>query len=153
MDEEAAFIAAMLAEPDDRTTLLVYADWLDERGDPRGEYLRLLAAEKPNKQRLMRLRRTLDPIWAHQVTNRRFPIGARVRILDGACVGIEFNRMLVTVSSEVVRILDGAFVGIEGELTGVCADWRNVTVRVTIWGRPVDVEVALTSLERIEEVK
>ena len=28
MNEESGFIAALLAEPDDRTTLLVYADWV-----------------------------------------------------------------------------------------------------------------------------
>ena len=41
MSDEAAFLAAIAAEPADDTRRLVYADWLDERGDPRGEYLRL----------------------------------------------------------------------------------------------------------------
>ena len=40
MNEEAAFIAALVAEPSDRTAALVFADWLDERGDPRGPMLR-----------------------------------------------------------------------------------------------------------------
>lgn len=39
MDE--AFLAAIRAVPRDDTTRLVYADWLDEQGDPRGEFLRL----------------------------------------------------------------------------------------------------------------
>ncbi len=39
MDEEA-FIAAVLAAPRDDAPLLEYAGWLDERGDPRGEWLR-----------------------------------------------------------------------------------------------------------------
>ncbi|MBN9119063.1 MAG: TIGR02996 domain-containing protein [Planctomycetes bacterium] len=43
MSEEAGFVAALLAEPTDRTTQLVYADWLDDRGDPRAGYLRRLA--------------------------------------------------------------------------------------------------------------
>ena len=43
MNEEAGFVAALLAEPDDHTAMLVYADWLDERGDPRAAYLRLRA--------------------------------------------------------------------------------------------------------------
>ncbi len=41
---EDAFIRAILASPGDATLRLIYADWLEERGDPRGEYLRLLCA-------------------------------------------------------------------------------------------------------------
>jgi uncharacterized protein (TIGR02996 family) len=40
--EEEAFLAALLKQPADNLTRLVYADWLDERDDPRGPYLRLL---------------------------------------------------------------------------------------------------------------
>jgi uncharacterized protein (TIGR02996 family) len=41
---EAAFIRAILASPEDDAPRLIFADWLDERGDPRAEYLRLLCA-------------------------------------------------------------------------------------------------------------
>lgn len=41
MNDEAAFIAALAADPDDRTTALVFADWLDDRGDPRGPLMRI----------------------------------------------------------------------------------------------------------------
>jgi uncharacterized protein (TIGR02996 family) len=37
-------IQAVLAAPDDAAPRLVYADWLEERGDPRGEYLRCRCA-------------------------------------------------------------------------------------------------------------
>ena len=40
--EEAAFQAALDAVPDDHTTRLVFADWLQERGDPRAEGYRML---------------------------------------------------------------------------------------------------------------
>jgi uncharacterized protein (TIGR02996 family) len=40
MDEEA-FIAAILAEPRNDTIRLVYADWLEDRGDIRSEWLRI----------------------------------------------------------------------------------------------------------------
>lgn len=40
MTEERAFVQAILEHPNDDATKLVYADWLEERGDPRGEYLR-----------------------------------------------------------------------------------------------------------------
>jgi uncharacterized protein (TIGR02996 family) len=42
MNEEAAFMQAMEKSPHDVGLRLVFADWLEERGDPRGELLRLL---------------------------------------------------------------------------------------------------------------
>jgi uncharacterized protein (TIGR02996 family) len=42
MTDERAFLTALLERPDDDATKLVYADWLEEQGDPRGEYLRLM---------------------------------------------------------------------------------------------------------------
>ncbi|HVK14065.1 MAG TPA: TIGR02996 domain-containing protein [Gemmataceae bacterium] len=41
MNDEAAFMAMILANPDDDAPRLVFADWLDERGDRRAEWLRL----------------------------------------------------------------------------------------------------------------
>jgi uncharacterized protein (TIGR02996 family) len=41
MNDEQGFLNALTASPGDDTTRLVYADWLDERGDARGEYLRI----------------------------------------------------------------------------------------------------------------
>jgi len=39
--DERSFITEILRHPYDDAPRLVYADWLEERGDPRGEYLRL----------------------------------------------------------------------------------------------------------------
>jgi uncharacterized protein (TIGR02996 family) len=44
MNQEAAFLKALLDEPGDAGLRLVFADWLEERGDPRGELLRLTHA-------------------------------------------------------------------------------------------------------------
>src|SRR5262249_16981124 len=44
MSQEQAFLAAMLASPDDLDLRQVFADWLQEQGDPRGELLRLTHA-------------------------------------------------------------------------------------------------------------
>lgn len=41
MSDERAFLKAIRANPDDRTARLVYADWLQERDDPRGELIRI----------------------------------------------------------------------------------------------------------------
>jgi uncharacterized protein (TIGR02996 family) len=40
MKSEKDFVAAIATSPDDRDLRLVYADWLEERGDPRGELVR-----------------------------------------------------------------------------------------------------------------
>ncbi len=44
MSDEQAFIRGLCATAEDRTLRLVYADWLEERGDPRGEFLRVESA-------------------------------------------------------------------------------------------------------------
>ena len=40
-DLSDAFLQAIRESPDDDTPRLVYADWLEERGDPRGEFIRV----------------------------------------------------------------------------------------------------------------
>jgi formylglycine-generating enzyme len=42
MSSESDFLQAILAHPDDVSARVVFADWLEEQGDPRGELLRLL---------------------------------------------------------------------------------------------------------------
>jgi uncharacterized protein (TIGR02996 family) len=52
--EESAFLQAICAVPDDDTPRLIYADWLEERGDPRAEFIRLqceLASTKAGSAR------------------------------------------------------------------------------------------------------
>jgi uncharacterized protein (TIGR02996 family) len=73
MDDEALFVRAVQLAPGDVELLLVYADWLEERGDDRAEFLRLraeLGRLSPNEKRfrvlwnqLRRLRSCVDPAW------------------------------------------------------------------------------------------
>jgi uncharacterized protein (TIGR02996 family) len=71
-DDDKAFIRAILDHPDELTTWLAYADWLDDRGDPRSEFLRLTAERRTSSDedrtaaidaRLEELRAQLDPNW------------------------------------------------------------------------------------------
>jgi uncharacterized protein (TIGR02996 family) len=44
MPDEAAFLRLIAAAPDDDAPRLVYADWLEECGDPRGSFIRVQCA-------------------------------------------------------------------------------------------------------------
>jgi uncharacterized protein (TIGR02996 family) len=61
MATDEAFIKAILEDQGDDTPLLVYADWLDERGDiVRAEYLRLLQQVRWAPKRMKELRELID---------------------------------------------------------------------------------------------
>jgi uncharacterized protein (TIGR02996 family) len=65
MSDEQALLAAIRAHPDDDAPRLIYADWLEERGDARGEFLRaecLLARHSPRHGEYPRLKARLRAI-------------------------------------------------------------------------------------------
>ena len=86
---EDKFLAAILGAPADEVVRLAYADWLEERSDPRGRYLRAEvgvfqpAAGVPNTahDRLSELADGLDPVWVARVS--RPPVGV-------CCAGVRF---------------------------------------------------------------
>ena len=41
MTHDEAFLQAILEAPDDDAPRLIYADWLEEQGDPRGAFIRV----------------------------------------------------------------------------------------------------------------
>ncbi len=43
MTQDESFIQDIVAYPEDNSLRLIYADWLNEQGDPRGGFLRLEA--------------------------------------------------------------------------------------------------------------
>jgi uncharacterized protein (TIGR02996 family) len=60
MAQEDAFLQAIREEPDDDRPRLVFADWLEEQGNPRGELIRIqctLARMHENDPRRKELRR------------------------------------------------------------------------------------------------
>jgi uncharacterized protein (TIGR02996 family) len=78
MPQERHFLAAIEAQPDDRTSRLVYADWLDERGDSRGELIRIEEEMRgipihsdrywQLKPRRNELRRSAGKLWLKQMS-------------------------------------------------------------------------------------
>jgi uncharacterized protein (TIGR02996 family) len=69
MDLEEAFLADMVAHPHDATPWLVFADWLEERGDPRGELVRLLRLcwDEPRKKAFKERHARLQELFASGV--------------------------------------------------------------------------------------
>jgi uncharacterized protein (TIGR02996 family) len=83
VSDDEAFIRAIVSNPGDDASRLIYADWLEEREDPRGAYLReevrwhrvwfrRMAYHAPADE----LANTLDPVWVSRVT--RPPFGSCV---------------------------------------------------------------------------
>lgn len=66
-DDEEQLLAAITADPDDPQAREVYADWLDKRGDLRGEYLRLEALFHAIPAKLVTLAAAFDPAWLTRV--------------------------------------------------------------------------------------
>jgi uncharacterized protein (TIGR02996 family) len=67
MTSNEAFLQAILEDPDDDAPRLVYADWLEKRGDPRGEFIRVqcqLARLAPGDARHFKLYRRMEQLWA-----------------------------------------------------------------------------------------
>ncbi|VTS10460.1 TIGR02996 domain-containing protein [Gemmata obscuriglobus] len=82
MSEDEAFIRAIVDSPGDDTPRLVYADWLDDRADPRGPYLRAEreAVETGDIARLRELAAGLDPVWIARVSMP--PVGVCVEHVE-----------------------------------------------------------------------
>ena len=86
MSEEVGFLAAISAAPSDELPRLVYADWLDDRDDPRGPYLRAEYkwakrwggfSRRQTDPELRQLAAELDPVWVARVS--RPPVGACIQ--------------------------------------------------------------------------
>jgi uncharacterized protein (TIGR02996 family) len=70
MTEDEAFIRMIVDSPGDEGPRLVYADWLEERGDPRGAYLRAEceAVKTGDPSAMQRLALGLDAVWVARVS-------------------------------------------------------------------------------------
>jgi uncharacterized protein (TIGR02996 family) len=70
MNEEDAFLRGIADDPCDDLLRSVYADWLDDRGDPRGAYLRAARAAlaSGDVEDLLAMAARLDPVWVARVS-------------------------------------------------------------------------------------
>lgn len=78
--DEASLLEAIWATPDDDAPRLVYADFLTERGDPRGELIQVECALEralPFSERWWSLRSERQSLWtAHHATWSATPLGS-----------------------------------------------------------------------------
>lgn len=67
-DVEARFLDALQTDPTNESHRLVYADWLEDRGDERAKYLRLESMMWTLPSEIDALRQRIDPEWLRAVT-------------------------------------------------------------------------------------
>jgi uncharacterized protein (TIGR02996 family) len=78
MSDILSFLRAIAEEPDDDTHRLVFADWLEERGDWRAEFIRLdcrlkvMAEDEPGRAELQARR---DELWSRLSPSWRTVVG------------------------------------------------------------------------------
>jgi uncharacterized protein (TIGR02996 family) len=80
---EAELLAAIYAAPDDDGPRLVYADYLQQRGDPRGELIALQLAARPTREQRARASQLLAEHGKHWLG----PLAAMVKL-----TGMKFAR-------------------------------------------------------------
>jgi uncharacterized protein (TIGR02996 family) len=157
MTPEQGFLDALRIDPDDDTTRLIYADWLDEHDDPRGAYLRQevelagVQEEDPRygevEQSLRDLRPGIAAAWIEQA-GKRFDVVlhgyeptskiAAIKVVrEPGDFGLAQTKYLVETLPCCVRL---AVVRAEAER------WRD-RLQGDLGDR-VDVEVAATSFRR-----
>src|SRR5262245_50486711 len=96
-----AFLDAIADSPDDVGTRLVFADWLEERGDPRSEILRLQAAHLRGKDSADIERRV--ETWLG--TYGRDWLGAPSRTPDGFSLRLEADLLAIGSQSRQLKPL------------------------------------------------
>jgi uncharacterized protein (TIGR02996 family) len=85
---EDGFLRALREQPADEAARGAYADWLEERGDPRGEFLRLSGRVLADLRRLGELRPGLAAEWLRQV-DRAAAVRAALRGFLGHPAGAD----------------------------------------------------------------
>ncbi len=119
MNHHQSFLQAIIEQPDDDTPRLVYADWLEEHGDPdRAEFIRLqcelagMAEADPRQREHQARERTLlaahEREWAgpldRLVTGYEFRRGFVEAVVSSAAFFRDAGRLFAAAPVRVVRI-------------------------------------------------
>jgi uncharacterized protein (TIGR02996 family) len=99
MTLDDAFLHEIIANPDDDTPRLIYADYLDERGDLRGEFIRVqveLAHLPARSIRRLSRRRELEAREQELLQKYHLDwVGTLQKLLSGMLAGVGFSRGFV----------------------------------------------------------
>src|SRR5262249_3928589 len=103
MTRDEAFLQAILEDPEDDTPRLVYADWLEENGQPeRGEFIRIqielepMAEDDPRRPDLQKRGQGLlnahGRAWLEEVTawGRKYALFRRGFVHEVRCTALQF---------------------------------------------------------------
>ena len=93
MSDEQRLLAAIVEAPDDDAPRLVYADWLQSRGDPRGEFIQLQCqlAATPDDDRRRAMRIAENKLLAAHGKAWLAPLVDLFPDLDGRFFGVKFE--------------------------------------------------------------
>lgn len=107
------FLRAILAAPNDDALRLVYADWLEDQGDPRSGFLRIevvFAATGPAvtgreglEAQLRAMSACLDPVWLRMVSRPATNSKSRIDVNDVVSIAFTFLQSLHDLCKEMGR--------------------------------------------------
>jgi uncharacterized protein (TIGR02996 family) len=108
--EEQAFLSRVRDYPDDDGPRLIFADWLDEQGDPRGEFIRIQCAiarlphDDPRRAELQQREQALFDSHQHEWTARLRGIASDWTYRRGFIESISIDaKAFLTSSSNLLR--------------------------------------------------
>jgi uncharacterized protein (TIGR02996 family) len=161
MNADHAFRQAITADPEDDGLRLVYADWLEEHGDVRGEYLRLECAlatmlgdgdqYAATEARLDILRESIDPSWLDEVGKLYDVMLTAVEKVHGVNVMRNVREVMGTGIPEAMALVQGL---VDSSIPCVIlrrVSWRDAQearrMLLAHWtGRPSPVDMARVKL-------
>lgn len=100
-----SLLAAICAEPDDDLRRLIFADWLDDRGDPRGEFIRLQLSDRLGEPatacRIAELEKLYGRRWAGPFADWAYMVGFRRGFPEHLVIAAD---VFIDLANEIFRI-------------------------------------------------
>src|SRR5262245_1408224 len=147
MTEDETFIRAIVDNPGDNTSRLVYADWLDDHDDPRGTYLRAECrwAKSGKREKALRsLAATLDPVWVARVS--RPPVGI---CADKIAMGSRYDPAAPADLTAVEARLKVTF---PPQFRALLLNWNGAYLAYGVPRQPAQFTYGISEVQRILQV-
>jgi uncharacterized protein (TIGR02996 family) len=108
--DEEKLLSAIQSHPEDAATRLIYADWLEEHGDPRAEFLRLEIEQERLHARWCALRQGLGPDWLAAVSSQQlryasaYHLHCKLSLRSGRRITLEALDQVMTYAGLLVGV-------------------------------------------------